>query len=256
MKFLRYYIYRNESKKALIYKIIIVLTAIAMCLPFFARYNTKYIVGGCAKDAIFVLMGRFVFPMLELISVIFYIRLALRDNNQNVVIRYGSKRRIWIYQSIGGLLYSLECVLLIYAASIGSGIAYFGTYDKWMLEGSKYYRMVIHNKWPFQMAVTQFQMYLFIVGIKTFITNITINISLLFNYITGSTRVAILIGIIICGLDFIAYMGSCGLFELEFVNFYSMEDCILKVLIAFLADAILFLIGVYMSGFREYLGKR
>ena len=55
---------------------------------------------------------------------------------------------------------------------------------------------------------------------------------------------------------FIAYMGSCGLFELEFVNFYSMEDCILKVLIAFFADAILFLIGVYMSGFREYLGKR
>lgn len=256
MKFLKYYIYRYENKEAIVYKIIIALTVMALCLPFFARFNNKYIVGGCAKDAIFVLMERWVFPMLELMCTIFYIRLALKDNSQNVVIRYGSKRRIWNYQSIGGLLYSLECVLLIYIISIGFGMAYFGTYDKWLLEGSKYYRMVMYNKWPLQMAVTQFQMYLFIVWIKIFIVDITINIVLLLNYLTGSTRASIIAAVIICGLDFAAYIGSCGLFEIEFINFYCMKDCIFKMLIAFIVDLILFLIGLYMSGFREYMGKR
>lgn len=256
MKFIRYYIKRYENKETLIYKLIIVLTTIAMCLPFFARYNTKYIVGGCAKDAIFTLMGRFLFPMLELISIIFYMRIVLKDNNQNVVVRYGNRRRIWSYQSLGGLFFSFECVLLIYISAIGFGMVYFGLYDNWMLEGSYYYKIVTHNKWSMQLAITQFQMYMFILGIKIFIMNITMNVALLINYIFGSIRLSVLVTIIICGLDFVAYMGSCGLFEIDFINFYNLKDCILKIVIAFLADIVLFLAGLYVSGFRKYYGKR
>ncbi len=256
MGFVRYYINRYENKEALIYKLIILLTTVALCIPFFTKYNIKFMVGGCAKDAVFTLMGRFVFPLLEIMSIIFYIKLQSRDNNPNMVIRYKNKKKIFMYQCIGGIIYSIECILIIYATAIGFGRIFFGVYDIWLLEGSYFYNVITQKKWPMQLAVTQVQMYAVILSVKILVMNITMNVVLLTEYITGSMRLSILVVIVICGLDFVSYLGTCGLFDVQFVNLYSKKDCVLKFVMACVSDILLVCAGIYVSGFKEYYGKK
>jgi hypothetical protein len=256
MGFVRYYVNRYESREAIIYKLITAVTAIAMCFPFFARYNIKYIAGGCAKDAVFTMMGRFVFPLLELISIIFYMRLACKDINQNVIVRYGNVRRIWMYQSLGGLLFSLEMIVVIYISAIGFGMAYFGNYDKWLSEGSLYYSVATYYKLPLQPAVTAFQMYAVILSLKVLIMDITINIALLADYLSGSVKISILSVIILCGLDWISYAGICGFLDISLTDLYSVKSCIVKIIIGILVNLILFIAGINISPYREFYSKK
>jgi hypothetical protein len=256
MGFAKYYVNRYENRESMRYKLITAVTTIAMCFPFFTRYNIKYIVGGCAKDAIFTLKGRFVFPLLELISIIFYMRLAYRDTNQNVIVRYASKRKIWMYQSFGGLLLSLEMVIVIYLSAIAFGMAYFGSYDKWLSEGSLYYSAVTYYKLPLQPEVTALQMYLVILSQKVLIMEITINIALLADYLSGSVRISILSVIILCGLDWISYAGICGSLDISLTDLYSLQSCISKIILGILVNLILFIAGINISTYREFYLKK
>jgi hypothetical protein len=256
MGFVRYYVKRYESREAIIYKLIIALTTVVMCFPFFARYNIKYIAGGCAKDAVFTMMGRYVFPLLELITIIFYMRLALRDTNQNVIVRFKSKRRIWIYQSFGGLLFSVEMIIVIYISAIAFGILYFGNYDNWLSEGSLFYSAATYYKLPLQPAVTAVQLYAVILSQKVIIMDITINIALLADYLFGSVKISIVSVIILCGVDWISYAGICGFLDINLIDLYSVKSCIAKIIIGILVNLILFIAGLNISPYREFCMKK
>lgn len=252
MNIIRYYMQRYENREAVIYKLIIALSTVALCIPFFIRYNKNYIAGGCAKDAVLTLMGRYVFPLVELICVVCYMRLAFKDNNQNIVIRYKSRYKIWSYQSIAGLIYSLECVLIIYITAILSGMIFFGTYSKWLIEGSYFYGIVNKYNWPLKLAVSEPVMYMIILSVKMQIISCIINIVQIINYISDSMRISILMGIIMCIMDYIKYCGVCGILDINLVDLYSVRQCILKIVIAAVSNGVLFLTGLYISKFREY----
>lgn len=156
MSFFRYFVNRYEKEYSFLYKIIIILTTIAICIPVYGRYNVKYRAGGCAKDALITMTQSYTFPLLEILCVVIFIRLSLRDGNQNIVLRYGSKRKIWTYQSIAGFIYSIECVFLIYVTAIAAGYVFFGVYDKWQIEESLFYSMAKKRDYPTELPISDF----------------------------------------------------------------------------------------------------
>lgn len=99
------------------------------------------------------------------------------------IIRYKSRYKIWSYQSIAGLIYSLECVLIIYITAILSGMIFFGAYSKWLIEGSYFYGIVNKYNWPLKLAVSEPVMYMIILLVKMQIISCIINIVLIINYI-------------------------------------------------------------------------
>jgi hypothetical protein len=173
-----------------------------------------------------------------------------------VIVRFKSKRRIWIYQSFGGLLFSVEMIIVIYISAIGLGMAYFGSYDNWMSEGSLYYSAATYYKLPLQPAVTAFQMYAVILSQKLIIMDITINIALLADYLFGSVKISIVSIIILCGLDWISYSGICGFLDISLIDLYSLQSCIVKMIIGISLNLILFIAGLNISPYREFYFKK
>lgn len=255
MSFFRYYCNRYEKNTAVLYKVVLVLCTIALSIPVYGRYDIKYVTGGCAKDALIMLMANFVFPLLALVSSFSFIRLSLNDNNQNVILRYKSKKRIWIYQSVAGFVFALESVFIIYATAILFGGTFFGVYDVWQTQGSQFYLEAERYNLPLELGMSEFEVYLLIIAVKTIILWIINNIGLLTEYITNDARVAILVIITLCALDYLVYGGVKGMFDIVLLDLYSVPVCVGKLCFALLSAVVLFFGGVYISKFRQYYKK-
>ena len=256
MAFFRYFVNRYEKENASIYKMVIVLSTVAICIPIYARYNIKFYVGGCAKDALFAMMERISFFLLELICVFIFIRLSSKDSNQNIVVRYAGKRRIWTYQSIAAFIYSMECMLLIHFTAIITGYIFFGAYDKWHLEGSCFYTMAMKRKYPLELPLSEFEMYFLILSLKIIIMSIIHNIALVLDYMSNGKRIVVLVTVVICALDYLGVGGVRNRFDIYFYDLYSINSCIQKLVSAALITVVLFLVGLYISKYREYYNKQ
>ena len=256
MGFCRYYIKRYENKESFFYKIIIILTAISLSFPIFARYNIKYLAGVCGKDAVFTMMMRYVFPFTEMICVILYLRLALKDTNQNIIVRYGSKKKIWILQCLGASVFSLESIILIYLGTVGFGTLLGGKYDNWFMEDSLFYNVAMKAKMPLKLPVSDIQMFILVIIIKTIILNITINIALIAGYLLNSNRLSILSAIVLCGFDWINMSGFCGILDISFMYLYNPSNCILKIIMGIIINLALYFTGLNISSYREYYNKK
>lgn len=255
MGFCKYYLKRYENKEAYLYKIVIILTTIGMCVPIFARYNVHYVVGGCGKDAVFTLMGKYVFPLVEMICVVLYLRLALKDTNPNIVVRYSNKKRIWSYQCLGATFFSLESIILIYLGAVGFGTIFFGSYDKWGIEESMFYNAAMKAKMPLELPISSIQMFILIIIIKTLILNITINIALIVYYLLNSNRLSVLSSIVLCGFDWITLSGVCGLLDITFKYLYEPSICILRIIMGIIINLALYLTGSIISSYKEFYNK-
>lgn len=256
MGFCRYYLKRYENNEAFFYKVIIILTTIAMCIPIFARYNNNYVVGGCGKDAVFAMMGRFIFPLIEIVCVLLYMKLALKDTNQNIIIRYGSMKRIWNYQCLGAMLFSLENILLIYIGTITFGTIFFGSYDKWHMEGSMFYNAAMKMKMPLELPVSSIQMFALIIITKTVILSITIDVALVAYYLLNSIRMSILSAIVLCGFDWLNLSGVCGLLDVTFRYLYDSSKCVLRIIIGVIIIWVMYLAGLIILSQKDVYNRK
>lgn len=255
MGFLKYYYNRYEKNKAVLCKLIIAACTIILCLVIFPYYNRQYYAGGCAKDAIFTLMGRFVFPFVALISSVMFFILSIKDNNANIILRYGTKKKIWTYQSMAGLVFGMESVVIIYISALLTGYLFFGVYDIWQVEGSYFYMTVTKHKYPVELGISDTEIFVLLFLIKTAILSIINNIALLLEYITNESRLAILAVVVLCGLDYLAYDGVISIFDIHLSDFYNVTYCIEKICAALFSTIVLFLIGLYICRFRQYYKK-
>ena len=255
MSFLKYYYNRYEKNKAGLWKLIIAACTIILCLVIFPYYNRQYYTGGCAKDAIITLMGRFVFPLLALISSVIFLMISLKDNDANIILRYGNKRKIWTYQSLAGLVFGMESVLIIYISAIITGYLFFGVYDLWQVEGSYFYMAVTKYKYPVDLGIADSEIFVLLFLVKTAILSIINNIALILEYITNEARIAILAIVILCGLDYLVYGGIISVFDIHLLDLYNVPKCIESICIALLSTIILFLSGSYICRFRQYYKK-
>lgn len=244
------------SREAFLYKFIIALSTIAVCLPFYFRFNRKYVTGCCAKDTIIILSQKYTFPLLMLIVVFFCIRLALKDNNQNIVLRYKSKKKIWSYQILAGLLYSMESVLIIYATTILLGLALYGVYDNWQEAGSMFYMLAAKYDYPLDIGLSDFALFSLAIIIKIMVTSIVYSVSLIVEAVLNEEKIMLVITAALCVLDFLGYKGVMGIVNIFFLEFYSIDICIKKIVCAIAINVVIFLLGLNVSKNREYYKKK
>lgn len=256
MGIVRYYYNRYMSREAFLYKLIIALSTIAVCLPFYFRFDRKYVTGCCAKDAIMILSLRYTFTLLMLIVVFFCIRLALKDNNQNIVLRYKSKQKIWTYQILAGLWYSLESVIIIYATAVLLGLALYGVYDNWQETGSMFYMMVTKHHYPLDLGLSDFTLFLLAIIIKTMAISIVYSISLMVEAMLNESKIMLVTMAALCWLDYLGYKGVMGIVNILFFEYYSVDICIRKIICAIAINVVLFLLGLTISKYREYYKKK
>lgn len=255
MGFITYYKSRYEEKSTFIWKLLIMLCSIALCIVRYPNIRRTFYKGGCAKDVITVFSHIYMFPLLVILCTELFLFLSYKDNNSNVVLRYGSRKRIWLYQCLAGVLYSLECVLIIYITALLFGYWFHGTYDNWQVPGSYFYTMMKNKNMPVDYGLSDFQIYLITLLIQWFIMALMMMVGLLLEYITGELRVAILGIVLSCGIDTVKGHFVIGTFEIKPLDYFNVSGCVTKILGALAAVVIVILIGIKISRYRQYYKK-
>ena len=78
---------------------LVLLTTVALSIGYFLMIKDS--AGeGCALDMVYIITQRLVFPMLALTAGIFNMKSIRADSNSKVVMKYKTKRRLWLVQGI------------------------------------------------------------------------------------------------------------------------------------------------------------
>lgn len=250
---IQYYKRGFENILATSYKAVIAVLTIMVCIPPYIRYNRTYATGGCAKDVVMTFEMKFYYPLIMLMALFFFIRLCLRDSSKNVIIRYKSKRKMWTYQSMSGLIFSTECILIIYAVAIIFGLLFFRQYDVWKVSGSYFYKCMKAEGYSVDAYnMPDVWLYILTVAMKVLVMSTTINVVLIVEYMTGKSVFAVLTIVLLCGLDMVSYSGVMGLLDYVIIDFVNMSYALEKLVIALFVNLVTFAAGWYLSIYREY----
>lgn len=251
---IQYYKRGFENMLATSYKAVIAVFTVIVCLPPYVRYNKNYVTGGCAKDAILILMARYSYPFIALIAIFFFLRLCLKDSSKNIIIRYKSKRRLWICQSVAGLIYSAECMLIVYAVAIIFGLVFFGRYDVWNVNGSCFKQTMQVLYCPVESYnMPDAGLYILVFIMKTLVMSTTLNMILLIEYMTDKSIWAVFAAIVLNGLDIIGYNGFMGLLDyIKISDFTNVGYAISRLVVALIINIMTCAAGWYLAKYREY----
>ena len=147
--FLKYQ-YKN---KALLWVVIMALVSFAFTYENIRVFRAASVTGLCAKDMLLISWP--VSTMLYIgISVIKTMILTYIDNKPNILIRYNSKKRIFIYQCASALIVALSDAVIMYAVSIISAYILLGVYDNWSEWGSMFYIRAMRRKLPLDIGIS------------------------------------------------------------------------------------------------------
>ena len=152
--FLKYQ-YKN---KALLWVVIMALVSFAFTYVNIRELRAASVTGLCAKDMLLISWP--VSTMLYIgISVIKTMILTYIDNKPNILIRYNSKKRIFIYQCASALIVALADAVIMYVVSIISAYILLGVYDNWSEWGSMFYIRAMRRKLPLDIGISDICIY-------------------------------------------------------------------------------------------------
>ena len=152
--FLKYQ-YKN---KALLWIMIMALVSFAFTYVNIREFRAASVTGLCAKDMLLISWP--VSTMLYIgVSVIKTMILTYIDNKPNILIRYNSKKRIFIYQCASALIVALADAVIMYVVSIISAYILLGVYDNWSEWGSMFYIRAMRRKLPLDIGISDICIY-------------------------------------------------------------------------------------------------
>ena len=238
--FLKYQ-YRN---KALLWIMIMALVSFAFTYGNIRVLRAASVTGLCAKDMLLISWP--VSTMLYIgISVIKTMILTYIDNKPNILIRYNSKKKIFIYQCASALIVALADAVIMYAVSIISAYMMLGVYDNWSEWGSMFYKRAMRRKLPLDIGISDICIYF------NMIIRRALMIWLLSEMRLGKLRSVIIVVILICAYSCYSRYGVMWL-ELGVMQMYYMSKVIVKTLILLAVCMTLVISGAILSKKRQY----
>ncbi len=227
-----------------------VLTSVAFTYGNIKIFDGVVITGLCAKDMLLI-GNSYNFPIYAGISIIKIMIVTYIDNRPDMLIRYNSKKKIFIYQCVSALITAFIDVIIMYFASMLFAYIMLGVYDNWQEMGSWFYRMVTRRELPLDIGVSDACIYINMIIRKTLIIWL-VSIAGLFSEIWfKKLKSVIVIMILICAYSRISSYGFMRL-DLRVIEMYDMPQVFMKTTIL-LAACILFVItGSNLSKKRQF----
>ena len=244
--FLKYQ-YKN---KALLWVVIMALVSFAFTYVNIRELRAASVTGLCAKDMLLISWP--VSTMLYIgISVIKTMILTYIDNKPNILIRYNSKKRIFIYQCASALIVALADAVIMYVVSIISAYILLGVYDNWSEWGSMFYIRAMRRKLPLDIGISDICIYFNMIIRRALMIWLVSIVGLLSEMRLGKLRSVIIVVILICAYSCYSRYGVMWL-ELEVMQMYYMSKVIVKTLILLAVCMTLVISGAILSKKRQY----
>jgi len=118
-EFLTFFRYQNKAGKLYKWMLLIALTAFSFTCAYIRTFFNEYYVGLCAKDMlVFFSRDGIILAMTGGISTIRGLLFTYVDDNPNVIVRYNSKMKVFVYQSMSLLIITLIDMVVLYAVGI------------------------------------------------------------------------------------------------------------------------------------------
>lgn len=244
--FLKY----QYNNKILLWIIIMALTSIAFTYGNIKIYDGIVITGLCAKDMMLIGSG-YNFPIYAGISVIKIMIVTYIDNRPDMLIRYNSKKEIFIYQCTSAFITALIDVVIMYLATILFAYLMLGVYDNWSEIGSLFYKMVTKRDLPLDIGVSDACIYFNMIIRKTLIIWLVAIAGLFSEIWFKKLKTVIVIVILICAYSRISSYGFMGL-DLRVIQMYNMPQVIIKTIILLVICILFVITGAILSKKRQF----
>lgn len=252
MKRLYTFLKYQYNNKILLWIIIMVITSFAStygALKAF-RASRDISISLCAKDVLLIRSFFYIFIYI-CICVIKIIILTYVDDKPNILIRYNSKEKIFIYQSLSALIIALVDIIIMYVTSIFSAYIILDQYDNWTENGSLFYRMAVRNELPPDIGVNDVCIYInLVIRISLIIWLVTI-IGLLSEVWFNKLRTVVIMLIATSAFSYSFKYGMARL-NLSVMEMYNMRKVIVKTVILFAVCIVLVITGTILSKKRQY----
>lgn len=244
--FLKY----QYNDKMLLWFIIMSLTSVAFTYGIIKAFSGVVITGLCAKDMLLI-GSSYNFPIYAGISVVKIITVTYIDNRADMLIRYNSRKEIFIYQCASALVTAFIDVVIMYAVGVFFAYIMLGVYDNWQEMGSWFYRMVTRRDLPLDIGVSDVCIYFNMIIRKTLIIWL-VSIAGLFSEIWfKKLKTVIVMVILICAYSRMSSYGFMRL-DLRVIEMYDMPQVIIKTAILLIICIGIVVTGAVMSRKHQY----
>ena len=232
---------------------LILLTTIALSTVVFLIVK-KGAGEGCALDMAYVIAEPIGFSMIALAAGIFNMKAIQADSNSKIVMKYKTKRRLWLIQGICSCISAFTVGAMVTLTVLLNGYCIFGRFYNWESRQS-FYRYTLLNE-GIDYVVSMPPVLIIIISwiMTSLLFLMTFLLGMLVNNITCSFSSAILFMVIVSGADsFIPCFYSR--FNLYLLAFASLSQCFTKIGIVIIINIVLFIVGFLIAPFREYYEK-
>lgn len=230
---------------------IIAFVSCVFVFVYMRIFAQDFYAGICAKDILFDFSSVFTFPIITGISTINILMATFIDGNPNIIIRYHSKRKIFLYQALMALIIALIDIIIMYASATICCYLVTGCYDNWFEKGSRFYTLVKRKKLTLYIGISDFEIYLNMVIRKTLLVWMITLIALVVEYLTDQLIIAILLDVIICGVSVVSKYGITIL-DLRVLNLYDINKTIMYHILTLFICIVLLILGMILSKRRQY----
>ena len=232
---------------------LILLTTIALSTVVFLIVK-KGAGEGCALDMAYVIAEPIGFSMIALAAGIFNMKAIQADSNSKIVMKYKTKRRLWLIQGICSCISAFTVGAMVTLTVLLNGYCIFGRFYNWESRQS-FYRYTLLNE-GIDYVVSMPPVLIIIISwiMTSLLFLMTFLLGMLVNNITCSFSSAILFMVIVSGADsFISCFYSR--LNLHLFTWTSPSRCLTKFGVAIVINIVLFIVGFLIAPFREYYNK-
>ena len=232
---------------------LILLTTIALSTVGFLIVK-KGAGEGCALDMAYVIADPKGFSIIALAAGIFNMKAIQADSNSKIVMKYKTKRRLWLIQGICSCISAFTVGAMVTLTVLLNGYCIFGRFYNWESKQSSYRYSLIDKGHDYTVVMTPFLIIIVSWIMTSLLFLMIFLLGMLVNNITCSFSSAILFMVIVSGADsFISCFYSR--LNLHLFTWTSPSRCLTKFGVAIVINIVLFIVGFLIAPFREYYNK-
>lgn len=232
---------------------LVLLTTVALSMGYF--FTIKNSAGeGCALDMAYVVTQHLVFAMIALAAGVFNMKSIQADSNSKIVMKYKTKRRLWLIQGICSFISAFTVGAMVTLIALFNGYCIFGRFYNWESRQSFYRYTLLNIGVDYIVSMSPILIIIISWIMTSLLFLVTFFIGMLVNNITRSFSAAILFIIGISGADLFVPCFYSRL-TLYLSSFTSLSQCLKQIVIVIIINIVLFIVGFLIAPFREYYDK-
>lgn len=232
---------------------LVLLTTVALSIGYFLMIKDS--AGeGCALDMVYIITQRLVFPMIALTAGIFNMKSIRADSNSKVVMKYKTKRRLWLVQGICSCISAFTVGAMATLTVLLNGYCIFGRFYNWESRQSFCRYTLLNEGANYVVSMSPILIIIISWTMTSLLFLATFFLGMLVNNIARSFSMAIVFMVILCGADSFVpcFYGRLNLYLLDYT---SLSQCLKQIGIVIIINSVLFIAGFFIAPFREYYDK-